>query len=253
MNRRAIILSAFGTASTARDTYAFFEKRLRQRYRGYDIFWSFTSRILRQKMVHNGIIWKSAEEMIEELAHQGYGSAVVQSLHVVPGWEYEKITAASQIASMPVTIGKPLLSTERDCSRVADAIAGHVADPRDWITVLTGHGSTHDEAAKMYGLFDRHLKNRYQENVYLSMVEGLPSWDKVLRQISNTGIKKVKFIPFMLVAGEHMQRDVLGDHATSWVSSLNGYEISAGTPGLGFNEQILEIYFDHIHDAIRQG
>jgi len=203
-------------------------------------------------MVHNGIIWKSAEEMIEELAHQGYGSAVVQSLHVVPGWEYDKIAAAAQTASMPVSIGKPLLSSDRDCGRAADAVAGFVADPRDWITVLTGHGTTHDAAAHMYDLFYSHLRNRYPKNVYLSMVEGAPSWDMVRQQIDTSGIKKIKFIPFMLVAGEHMQRDVLGDHETSWASSLNGYEISAETPGLGFNEQILEIYFDHIHDAIRK-
>jgi sirohydrochlorin cobaltochelatase len=251
MHRRAIILSAFGTATAARETYVFFEKKLRQRYRGYDIFWSYTSRTLRQKMGRDGIVWKSAPEMIEELAHQGYGSAVVQSLHVVPGSEFDKITAAARTAALPVTVGMPLLSSDRDCSRAVEALDGRVADPRHWITVLAGHGTTHAAAGRMYELFYRHMKSRYPEHVYLSMVEGEPSWATVLQDISMSGIKKIKFVPFMLVAGEHMQSDVLGNDAASWVSGLNGCEIDAGTPGLGFNEQMLEIYFDHIQDAMR--
>lgn len=56
----------------------------------------------------------------------------------------------------------------------------------------------------------------------------------------------------MLVSGEHILHDVLGDHEESWAAQLKGYELDVTEKGLGFNDKIIEIYGDHLMEAIQK-
>jgi sirohydrochlorin cobaltochelatase len=56
----------------------------------------------------------------------------------------------------------------------------------------------------------------------------------------------------MFVAGEHIMNDVLSNYKDSWKTQLEGFEIDGSEKGLGFNEKILEIYFDHLKDAMEK-
>lgn len=100
--------------------------------------------------------------------------------------------------------------------------------------------------------FEECLKSKHHKNVFVCMVEGMPSWETALENIKNSPIKKIKFIPLMFVAGEHMMNDVLGECYGSWKTRLEGYEIDGSEKGLGYNEKILEIYFDHLVKAMEK-
>jgi sirohydrochlorin cobaltochelatase len=248
MSDTAIILSAFGTSTEAQATYAFFEALARERFPHHDIQWAYTSRTLRAKMALQGIVWQSPEELLRDLPGKGYGRAVIQSLHIVPGKEFEKTAAAAAQAVLPVAVGKPLLSCTADCQPVLDALADHIADPATAITVLAGHGTPHREATALYAEFSRQLLVRYPRNVHLCMVEGEPSWEETLAQIKKSTLRRVRIIPFMFVAGDHMINDIMGDD-DSWLSQLDGYEVEARQTGLGYNPAIADIFFRHMQDA----
>jgi len=249
MNDTAIILTAFGTSTEARSTYAFFEVCARERFPRHDILWAYTSRTLRKKMALDGIIWQSPEELLRDLPERGYGRAVVQSLHIVPGREFEKIAAAASHSALPATVGKPLLSCSTDCMLVLDALAADIADPSACITVLAGHGTPSHEAQALYGTFARELQKRYPENVHLCMVEGAPAWDDTLRRIKESPLRRLRFVPFMFVAGDHIARDVLGE-TDSWASQLERYEVEAIRSGLGLNRAVVDIFFAHLQNAL---
>ena len=247
----AIILTAFGTSTEARTTYAFFEAQARERFPQHDIFWAYTSRTLRAKMALKGIIWRSPEELLLDLSDRGYRRAVIQSLHIVPGREFEKIAAAAAHSPLPTAVGRPLLSCSDDCIQVLDALAADIADPASAITVLAGHGTPHHEARALYSQFARYLRERYPENVHLCVVEGEPSWAETLRRLQKSALRRVRFAPFMFVAGDHIMHDVLGD-GDSWASQLEGYEIEALRSGLGLHQDIVKIYFQHVQDALKR-
>ena len=251
MNDTAIILAAFGTSTEARDTYAFFDARVREQFPGYDILWAYTSRTLRGKMAREGLVWQSPEELLLELPEKGYKQAVVQSLHIVPGREFEKIAAAAQQAPLPVSVGRPLLAGKKDCDDVLASRAGDIADPAGCITVVVGHGTKHAGAHNMYLLFQGCLKKRYPGNVFLSMVEGDPSWPETLQAIRKSAIRNIKFLPLMFVAGDHIINDVLGA-ANSWAAQLAGFTLAAQTKGLGHHAQVVKIYFQHLQDALNR-
>ncbi len=250
MKDKAIVLTAFGTSTSARNTYTYFEKSLQKRYPDHDIFWSFSSKLLRKKMKKKDITWHSPEQILKNLKKNGYKGAVVQSLHIVPGIEFEKTMHAVQGSPVPATVGKPLLSSEIDCHRALKALSAHIPDPAEWITLLVGHGTHHSGAGAMYMLFDQCIAKRYPENVFLCMVEGIPSWDATRKKLKKSKGCKIKFIPLMFVAGEHMKHDVLGKHKDSWMMQLEGYQIDSSSEGVGFNDKILDIYFDHLDEAL---
>ena len=62
------------------------------------------------------------------------------------------------------------------------------------------------------------------------------------------------FIPFLLVAGDHVQNDILGSGPESWKSELlkmGNYRIEGITKGLGYQDGIVNIYLDHLAQALK--
>ena len=252
MKDRAIVLAAFGTSTEARDTYSFFEKNIRRRFAEEDIFWSFTSKILRKKTRNDKEPWKSPAQVLKTLGDLGYKNVVIQSLHVVAGIEFEKLTRSGRRSGLNISVGLPLLSSEIDCYRTIDKLVDDIPDPDNSVTVFVGHGTPHSSAAAMYMQFEECVRSQYPFNVHVSMIEGPPYWKLALEEIRKNPLKKIKIIPLMFVAGDHILNDVLGDDEDSWKTQLEGYEIDSSAKGLGYNKNIHKIYFDHMSDAIER-
>nr|HID59141.1 hypothetical protein [Desulfobacterales bacterium] len=64
------------------------------------------------------------------------------------------------------------------------------------------------------------------------------------------GIKTVRLIPFILVAGTHYQEDLAGDD-DSWKTAFEGRQIAVlvETVGLGSYPGIIEVFCRRIQDA----
>ena len=64
--------------------------------------------------------------------------------------------------------------------------------------------------------------------------------------------KKVHLIPFLLVAGMHFHKDLMGKQKQSWLSRFTeaGLEVSAAEEGLGMLPGIGELLADHVADAL---
>ncbi len=249
MSHQQIVFAAFGTSTAAVKTYNHFESLARERYPDEKIAWAFTSSMLRKKQKQEGVHWESPAEVLARLSCEGCRRAVVQSLHVVPGAEFDKAAAAAQQAPLTASVGRPLLDSLHDCERAVSCLDDLIADPREQITVFAAHGTDHEDGGRMYREFERHLSKRYPEHVYVSMVEGEPSWDDTIEKIHASPLKSVRFIPLMFVAGDHIINDVMGERDDSWKRSLPGYEISALHKGLGYHPGIADIYFDHLRSA----
>jgi sirohydrochlorin cobaltochelatase len=59
----------------------------------------------------------------------------------------------------------------------------------------------------------------------------------------------------MLVAGEHVQNDLLGEEPDSWKSRLlkqKPYRIEGITKGLGYVNGVVDIFLDHLAQALKE-
>ncbi len=81
-----------------------------------------------------------------------------------------------------------------------------------------------------------------------------PGKEEVLREVKKSGATSVKIIPFLLVAGDHVQNDILGSGPESWKSELmqmGNYQIDGVRQGLGDNPEIVDIYLNHLAQALK--
>ena len=237
----AIVLAAFGTTTEAFDTYNHFEEKVKERFPDYEIRWAFTSRKVRHKVAQEkGQKLNDLPTTLRELKAAGYTRVAIQSLHIVPGEEWEKkvVQESRKIPGLKVALGKPLLSSKQDQEQVLQALAQTFPkDLKDTAVVLVAHGSPSPEGTATYLAFNRLLRARYpHQNVFLGTVEGKPTREETLEAVKKSKATGVVLMPFLFVAGEHVAKDILGDDPESWKSELlkqKAYRIEGITKGAG--------------------
>ncbi|MDO9532983.1 MAG: sirohydrochlorin cobaltochelatase [Deltaproteobacteria bacterium] len=255
----AIVLAAFGTTTAAFDTYSHFETKVKERFPGYEIRWAFTSHKVRHKVAkEKGQKLNDLATTLRELKAAGYTRLAIQSLHIVPGEEWDKkvVQVSREIPGLKVALGKPLLSSPKDQERVLNILAQTF--PKDLTAtavVLMAHGSPTHEGTATYLAFSRLLRARYpHQNVFLGTVEGTPAKEEAFEAVKKANPAAVVLMPFMFVAGEHVAKDMLGDEPESWKSELlkqKAYRIEGITKGLGYQDGIIAIYLDHLAQALK--
>jgi sirohydrochlorin cobaltochelatase len=254
----AIVLAAFGTSTEAFATYNQFEQKVKARFPGYEIRWAFTSHKIRLKLAQEkGQKLNDLPMTLGELKAAGFTRVAIQSLHVVPGEEWDKkvVEESRKIPGLQVALGKPLLSSQQDQEQVLQALARTFPqDLKSTAVVMVAHGSPSPEGTATYLTFSRLLRARYpHQNVFLGTVEGKPTRQETLEAVKQSGAATVVLMPFLFVAGEHVANDILGDNPESWKSELlkqKAYRIEGITQGLGYQEGIVAIYLDHLALAL---
>jgi len=255
----AIVLAAFGTTTAAFDTYNHFETKVKERFPGYEIRWAFTSRKVRHKVAkEKGRQLNDLATTLGALKAAGYTRVAIQSLHIVPGEEWDKkvVQASREIPGLKVALGKPLLSSPQDQERVLQSLARTFPkDLKHTAVVLMAHGSPTPQGTATYMAFSRLLRARYPlQNVFLGTVEGRPAKEEAFDAVKQANPDTVVLMPFMFVAGEHVAKDMLGNGPESWKSELlrqKAYRIEGITKGLGYQEGIITIYVDHLAQALK--
>jgi sirohydrochlorin cobaltochelatase len=255
----AIVLAAFGTSTAAFDTYSHFEQKVKERFPGYEIRWAFTSKKVRHKLAQEkGQQLNDLPSTLRELKAAGFNRVAVQSLHIVPGeeWDRKIVEESRKIPGLQVALGKPLLSGKQDQEQVLKTLARIF--PRDLTgtaVVLVAHGSPSPEGTAAYLAFNRLLRSRYpHQNVFLGTVEGKPSREETLKAVKQSQATAVVLVPFLFVAGEHVAKDILGNEPDSWKSELlkqRAYRIEGITTGLGYLDGVVAIYLDHLDRALK--
>jgi len=246
--KTAIVLVAFGTSvATARQVYAHIDAQARKRYPDYELRWAFTSQFIIDKLKKEGIVTHNVGEVVDELRRDGYARIAFQSLHVAPGEEYRRVLQVD-MSGLEVAYGDALLTSVADIDAVALALGADI-DPLQ-PTVIVSHGNeNYPQFNEQLLALARVLEARYPQLVVAS-VEGEPG-TAPLRRIRAlcAGGRRVRFVPLMIVAGDHILNDVMGDDTDSWKSQVQAGAAECRQP-LGWNDAVLEIYFRHLDSAL---
>ena len=244
----AIVLTAFGTShAEARKVFEFIDQAARKRYPEHDLYWAFTSSFIRKKLKSQGIKTLSLEEVVEQLRKDGHKSAVLQSLHVAPGQEFREIVAVDT-TGLKVAVGKALLANDKDIDTVIQALGKDICPGLPNVVVCHGNNK-HPEFNQQLVAFAKRVESRY-DNVFVCSVEGQPGPARLQdakRMAATKGA--VHFVPLMVVAGDHIVNDVMGDEEESWKSIVNARKSTCGKP-LGYRTGVLDVYFKHLDEAL---
>jgi sirohydrochlorin cobaltochelatase len=256
--KKAILLVAFGTNVAGTDkAFREIEKRVRETYRGIETGWAFTSKAIRAGAAARGRELRSPETALAGLADDGSTHVAVLSLHVVPGQEFEDLCReaerfrAGNESLEKIEIARPLLATYADIVSVCEILAGQYSrqSPHEG-TVFVGHGNSRHPSDAVYVAMNSFLKAG-RSRLFTGTVQGHPTPDELLPDLTAAKIRKVVLVPLMTLAGGHARNDMAGDDPGSWKSVLaaNGIESEPVLTGLAENPDIVAVWLDHLEEA----
>ena len=245
-----IVLVAFGTSvDTARPVFEYIDKQARKRYADYDIHWAFTSQFIIDKLKKQGIVTQNVAEVVAELRKNRVKSVVFQSLHVVPGQEYRSVLA-EDTSGFEVAFGDALMSSNKDIDAVITALGKDIKVQQP--TVIIAHGNDHHPEFNQQLVALADVIEKKYPNLVVASVEGRPGVEPLEKvKVLSAEQGSVNFVPLMIVAGDHVMNDVMGDEEDSWKSIIQAKKTECA-PSLGWNNTILEIYFSHLDSALQQ-
>ncbi len=204
-----------------------------------------------------GVAIDNIREALERAVSDGVRNLTVQPTHLMKGLEYDKLCGilAEYAGSFDkVSIGDPLLTSDEDFSRVADALIEASTGYEDGETALVfmGHG-TEAAANGIYEKMQQVFAGKGKGNYYVGTVEAEPSLDDVIEAVNAGSYSRVVLRPLMLVAGNHAVNDMASaDDPESWYSRFTaaGYETICIIEGLGQIPAVRDIYAGHALNAI---
>ncbi len=246
-----IVLSAFGTSSKALETYSFIDSIIKARFAGHEVVWAYTSRMIKQKLAQESNVQiKHPDAVLKKLYEKGHKRAVVQSMHLICGHEFYKLTDEARSAKIHTSIGMPLLTSCDDYKNVSLALSIDEYLQENEAVVLVGHGTQH-HAWTSYPALENILKQNYGPDVHIGVIDTKFPKIHLIEKIDRTGAKQIILLPFMLVAGMHLKRDLTGSE-DSWQNAFNAKNIfvKIEKQGIGYNKKIIEIFINHIQDAL---
>jgi len=268
----AIVLTAFGTSTKAKVTYDALDSQVKEALPGYEVRWAFTSEVIREivnrRREKEGSPERllSLQQVLANLQAEGYTRAAVQPLHIFPGEEYEEVLSITEsFPGITVLTGETLLQRWEMMHEVVAAISTDFLTPDEGCNVVVSHGTpTTNTASNMaYMGLDRYLKVKY-DNVFLGGVEGVITREEALGAAKGCVPKRVRFIPLMYVAGDHIMNDIAGEVTVDelpWSAELEEAGITTDTTtvdfggktfykGLGFFPEVNKIFIDGIKKTL---
>ena len=258
---KEILVVSFGTASaeSRRLNIEAVESAIREAAGGeWTVRRCFTSQMIINIIEkREGVHVDNIKEALDRAETDGVSKLVVQPTHLMNGLEYDKLKGVlSEYTERfeMIALGDPLLTSEEDLSRVADALIAASAGYEDGETALVfmGHG-TEAAANSIYHRMQTVLSEKGKSNYDIGTVEAEPSLDDVIEAVKKGKYRRVVLRPLMLVAGNHAVNDMASaDDPESWYSrfTAEGYETICVIEGLGQIPAVREIYADHAHRAI---
>jgi len=256
MTKPTIILAAFGTSvAEAQAALESIDTAVAKACPGYDVRWAFTSSIILKKLRKQGqttlfarnVPLMNLEEVYADLQAKGVHDVVVQSLHVVPGQEYNEVKSINT-GSLKAKYGLPLLTDDMSMTGLLEALSDQFKGG-ECATVICGHGNDHHPEFNGQLVRVDELARALGKNVVLATVEGKPGTEKAFADVKASGAKSVHFVPMMVVAGDHIMNDVMGDEDDSWKKTL-GLPATAAS-GLGSNPKVTKLFVQRLLDTLK--
>ncbi len=257
--KTGILLVSFGTSyANAQTALDHIGEQVRKTFPGIEVRWAFTSNIIRNTLKTKGRSVDSPAEALAKMGADGFTKIAVQSLHVIPGEEFEDlqktVAAFNHIPknAQKVVLGKPLLYRHEDITETCAALRTILpADraPGDAI-VMMGHGTSHESNIYYPGL--QYYLWQQSPLLFLGTVEGYPGLKEIIAELKAEKVKTVWLMPFMSVAGDHAQNDMAGDSPGSWKSQLKnaGFTVKPIIKGLGEYDAVDAIWINHLKEVI---
>ncbi len=259
LRKRGVLLVAYGagnpqSAAALRRVQTAVQKRFDLPAR-----WAYTSETLRERIAAARMKSDSVLKALRRMAFERYEEIAVQSLHLIPGMEYDGVLGDVELArrELPcdIRVGLPLLFSPEDAGSAAIALLDHISafrsgkDP----VVCMGHGSSRHGASALYQALAEQVR-RMDDSVHVACMKGDLALDDVLAGLdSGTDERSLWLMPLLTVSGRHARHDMAGRHGQSWRSRIEeaGFLCRTDVRGLADADSFVELWMERLAAVLR--
>ncbi len=252
-NKKALLLVSFGTTynDTRKKTIDVAIADFERAFPDYDVFNVFTSRVVKYILKkRDDYFVYNLDEVFKHLKENGYSEVLVQSMHIINGFESRLVAqkVADKAADFEsVKFGTALFSQYDDYIKLIEAIEPTFPTcDDDAAIVMMGHGTDHPSHAA-YMMLEKLLHKREHRHVLIGTIEGYPYIEDVIETLEEKQIKKVILMPLLIVAGDHALNDLAGDEDDSWKQILlaKDYQVDIINNSIGELSAVRNIFIEH--------
>jgi sirohydrochlorin cobaltochelatase len=219
---------------------------------------------------------RGPEEEVKNLQSEGFAACVLQPVQMAPfegkmGLDFfggieatESATAVNSKSSRcELIVGRPVLGTHgtkypyrEDAVTVVRSLSQDAALARKEKAALfyMGHGNRSTLTDAVYREVVAEMRRQYPDIfTVMSLVEGSPSLDEAVAELKAEKVAKIVLKPFMIVAGDHVRKDMIGKGSDTLKTRLEkeGLTVLPVISGLGEIISFAEIFAQHAADAAR--
>lgn len=256
MTKKAMLVVSFGTSyyETREKNIVAIEKRLQNVFGDYKVYSAFTSKKIRRKLEEKGVSVFDVKEAVEQMFSDGMKEVFVQPLFMINGGAYELLLEELQLylyKFKTIKCGQSLLASKEDYKELAMIIGNVYPTEEDEVLVLMGHGLEHP-MNRVYAEFQCQLHQMGYGHILVGTIKAQPSFFEIKTQLKKKCVRKVYLIPMMIVAGNHVHKDMLGEK-NSWRAELEkeGYTVRYDTKSLGELSEVQEMFVRHARENLR--
>lgn len=226
------------------------------------------SRETHQKVPQDILEVKSPAEVVGLCAKNGVDSLVIQSVQIAAAVHEPTIDdyvdgADSSILEKfrTIGIGRPAFGTfgckypyAEDVISVAQTLSSDISLARREQAALLyiGHGNRFPDTGRIYDELAMEMRRQYPDvPTFMGMVEGGRSGAEIVEEMTSCNVAKVILKPFMITAGDHVKKDIIGEGKLSLKTLLEekGIIIQPVIKGLGEISAFADIFVQHAIDA----
>lgn len=259
--KEALVLLTFGTTYEQKaDALEPLRQMLKKRYPDMPLFTAYTSTRVVSHLREQGKEAKTPAQALADLSADGYTHVVMQSLHVIPGLEYEIVREiAGRFNELPkgltrVSLGLPLLGSHEDARTLAGTLAAALpkARKKGEAVVYVGHGAAGATGSLAYPALAFFLQQA-DPHLFVGTIEGPFDLENTLAGVKASKVKKVWLVPLLTVVGDHAVNDIFGNEDDSWktVFAKAGLTVETVPQGLAFVPGVADIWAAHAEDALK--
>ncbi len=259
--KKALLVVSFGTThkETRENTIEAIENHLAARFPDRILYRGWTSRMIVRIMRNKyGESIDTVEDALNRMKNHGVEDVLVQPTYIMEGAESDRTKELLKGRAgdfSKVSLGKPLLSSNRDLEELAEALGQRATEEmvEGSALIYMGHGSAEKkEANDIYRRVEEMFHRKGYGNIFVATVEGEPSLEQAIGRLGGgTKGKKIYLAPLMIAAGDHARKDMAGEDDSSWKNRLasEGFVPEPVIRGLGEYEEIREMLARHALEA----
>ncbi len=271
MAKKGILIVAYGLGSfSAAQAFSAFCKEAEKTFAPIPVRYAFTSELSRKLLAEKGKKSDSVQKAIEKMLFEKYTHIYVQSLHLVPGVEYQGLVEAvnSLLEKYPlesnkdftpiIKVAPALFQEKRFFKKAVESLAENLSylNSEKEALLYMGHGTNNPKEFQTDAIY-KQLHNELHaldKRLFLACMEGTNTLGDILPLLEKEEFKKVHLFPFFTLIGKHTNEDMAGEDSSSWKSRLQdkGFVCSAQCVALLQKNDFINFWLESLQTLLHE-